>query len=618
MDASRMSGLISGFDTDTKVQDLMKTYQHRVDRVEQDKTWVEWQQEEYRNTISDINSFQNSYFDILNSESNLRSPRAFNEFESSVTLGGTDTPIVSVSGQSHISDFNHKISEISQLATADTWRGDSVIPSIEGEGLHVPSVNDLISNGYDTIGISVDGTTRNITLSGNYDTAEDLATDLQEQINTTFGDDVMDISVDGGELQITPGAGHSVRLLSVDAGVLENIGFSSGDKNYISTTGEIHEVFDLAPGETFEFAINGEEFSFSSDTTVREFMNTVNSSQANVNLTYNSLENRFILMSDETGVSNNISLDDTDGFFADQLQITNSTNPGQNAQFTLNGVTTTRSSNTFEIDNVRYELNNTYDGNMGDIDIEISTDTQAIIDKITSFVDDYNALIEDINAKTGERRSFEHRPLTVDQRRAMDEHEIELWEEQARRGLLGRDTQLESMTTQMRRALADPVEGVSITLSDLGITTSRNYLERGKLEVDEDKLRQALDSNYNEVVNLFTQTSSVRYNDWEDRATRRNEQGIAERLNDIMQDYTRTTRDNNGQKGILVERAGVEGDTSFSNNTLSKQLKEFDTRIADLERTLAEREAYYYNLFASMEQAMARMDSQAGALMNMM
>ncbi|MGM0462599.1 MAG: flagellar filament capping protein FliD [Fibrobacterota bacterium] len=617
MDASRISGLVSGFDTENKVKELMAAHRHRLNSVEKDKTWVEWQQEEYRGVVNQINSFQSTYFDTLNSSNNLRSPSAFAEYSSSVSLNGAPTSAVTVEGEADISDFDHTISEISQLATSDTWRGDEVITSVDGAGLDVGALNTSITNGNDTIGITVNGDTQEIALNGGYADSADVAADLQNQIDTTFGAGVIAVSETGGEIRLDPGDGQSVRMLAVDDAVLNDLGFTSGDKNYIETDSRMYEEFGLAEGQDISFSINGTDFTFSSDDRVSTMMETVNSSAAGVNLSYNTLENRFTMVSDDTGVSSSIELTDTDNFFADQLNISGSTTAGQNAVFTLDGVSTTRSSNSFSIDDVRYNLHETYDGSQGDIDITINTDSDAIVDKIKDFVDVYNGLIKDIDEKTSERRSFEYKPLSTDERKSMEEDEIELWEEKARKGLLGSDSQLQDMTTKMRRALSDAVEGVGISLSDIGITTSSNYLERGRLSVDEDKLRTALSDDYNQVVSLFSKSSDIRYTEYDKRSDRMQEQGLAERMNDIMQDYTRTRRDNNGRKGILVERAGVEGDGSIINNSLTKKIQTFDERMARIEDHLADKEQHYYKMFAAMEKAMSEMQSQAGPLMNM-
>ncbi|MDQ7861654.1 flagellar filament capping protein FliD [Peribacillus frigoritolerans] len=45
-------------------------------------------------------------------------------------------------------------------------------------------------------------------------------------------------------------------------------------------------------------------------------------------------------------------------------------------------------------------------------------------------------------------------------------------------------------------------------LSSLGITTTKNYLEGGKLTIDEDKLRSAISEDPNAIYDMFMANGS--------------------------------------------------------------------------------------------------------------
>ena len=45
------------------------------------------------------------------------------------------------------------------------------------------------------------------------------------------------------------------------------------------------------------------------------------------------------------------------------------------------------------------------------------------------------------------------------------------------------------------------------------------------------------------------------------------------------QDNVSTVRDSNGNKGFLLEKAGIEGDITNTRNILSKELDDYDDRI---------------------------------------
>jgi flagellar hook-associated protein 2 len=68
-------------------------------------------------------------------------------------------------------------------------------------------------------------------------------------------------------------------------------------------------------------------------------------------------------------------------------------------------------------------------------------------------------------------------------------------------------------------------------------------------------------------------------------------------------------------KGMLLERAGIEGDTTQHNNFLDNRLKEVNKRIDRMEDIFRRREDHYYRQFAAMEKALKELYSQGDWLM---
>jgi flagellar hook-associated protein 2 len=166
----------------------------------------------------------------------------------------------------------------------------------------------------------------------------------------------------------------------------------------------------------------------------------------------------------------------------------------------------------------------------------------------------------------------------------------------------------------MRMALIEPIEGVGINLSSIGIT-SKSYHDKGKLYIDEDKLRQAIINKPDEVINLFKKQSETvphytRTLTAEERSIRYKEQGLFYRLSDIIEDNISTLRNNSGKKGTLLEKAGIQGDITEFNNSLAMDIREYNERINELQRKLLVKEANYYKQFAELEKYMNRMNAQ--------
>ena len=198
----------------------------------------------------------------------------------------------------------------------------------------------------------------------------------------------------------------------------------------------------------------------------------------------------------------------------------------------------------------------------------------------------------------------------------MSDKEIELWEEKAKSGLLRNDRILQGIVNELRRALTDLVDEAGLTLSSIGIT-SGSYTDRGKLQVNESKLKEALLNNRDKVEKLFIAKSDISYSpdlSLEERTQRYRQSGLMHRVSDILNDYIRTTRNKNGNKGILLEKAGISGDTTEYKNTLSNEIKRIEERITRAVQQLNSKEEAYWKKFTVMEKAIQQMNSQSSWL----
>lgn len=318
---------------------------------------------------------------------------------------------------------------------------------------------------------------------------------------------------------------------------------------------------------------------------------------------YDEQTERVSIMKKDTGAQAKLLLADqaTADFFA-QLGFTGAAagqdltgkTAGQDAQVTINGLTTTRSSNTFTINGVTYTVKGT-----GTATVSVATDVDAMFNAIKGFVDKYNDTIAKINAELKEERYRDYPPLTDEQKEAMTEKQIELWEEKARSGMLRGDSILSSALSKMRMNVYTKVEGANIPsgfsqLAQIGITTSSNYLDGGKLIIDETKLREKIKENPDAVYQLFNQ----------DGATDA-EKGIARRLRNTIKETI----------GKIEQKAGK---TVWTNQqfAIGRDLIQINDQIDRFQDRLKQIEDRYYRQFIAMEEAIQRANQQSMYLMN--
>lgn len=267
---------------------------------------------------------------------------------------------------------------------------------------------------------------------------------------------------------------------------------------------------------------------------------------------------------------------------------------GSNADITYNGLNITRPSNTFTINGVEFTAKKV---TTEAVTFSSTPDVDGILDTITQFVNKYNEAVEKIRAKTTETKYRDYPPLTDAQKKDMEEADIEKWEKMAKSGTLKSDSILTNVLTKMRSNFSSPVSGTSTysQLSQIGITTTANYLDGGKLTIDEDKLKAAISANPNAVYELFQK----------DGATS-SEQGIARRLRDTL-------------KTAMTDITAKAGKSTSVNNTftLGKVLNNYADQITRFEDRLTSVETRYWARFTAMESAINKANSQSTYLTNM-
>lgn len=274
---------------------------------------------------------------------------------------------------------------------------------------------------------------------------------------------------------------------------------------------------------------------------------------------------------------------------------------GSDAEVVFNGVTTSYSSNTFTIAGMTFTAKKTSDEV---VQIGVTQDVDSVVDKIKNFVEKYNALIEEVNKELVEKRQRDYQPLTAEEREAMTEDQIKRWEEKARSGMLANDRLLSNGLLSLRQAFSDSVNGLPAgqlkNLSEIGISNvnivggrvTGDYGDRGKLYIDETKLRAALTDNPEQVMQLFTADQEGSVND-----------GIATRLYDSASALFRQITDKAGTS-TSVENGYLLGEETIR---LSDQMKRLTDRLADMETR-------YYKQFTAMETYLNKMNSQSAWL----
>ncbi len=491
-----------------------------------------------------------------------------------------------------------------------------------------------LASGVNEFEISIDGYTAKVQFTSDDNTEDKKLSKIQEALKeatNSLGEkkdlnSYISVSKSGEDLVIKNKSKDSETEVSIKVnggsenkqtlnptGSLSLIGVKNSTTN-ITLTSKLSNVFgedfnNLFAGNNDEITLNfgGKDVTVNKDDTIQTLINKVNSSEGSVKLSFNEVTNRFNVESTQSGANGDIQISDTttQNFLKNITKIdvvdkNNSLNSkyteGKDAIFEVDGIQTTRPSNEISMNGISFTINGT-----GSVSLEAKNDVDGAVKKIKEFVEDYNKLIEEINTAVTDTRPKSskydyYEPLTDDEKEAMSDDEIEKWEEKAKTGLLNGDEHLNKFLSSLRGNVYKSIDigGKTISLYEIGITTSKDWNSGGKLELDEEKLKKALEERGDEVKQLFTKTGD----------------GIADSIKNSINDAI-------GSTGYLRKKAGIKGTTSAVNNDLTKELEEITKRLAEERERLYNKEMAYFQMFSKMEAAMNQQNNQMAAILGM-
>lgn len=591
----RVSGMVSGMDTDSIVADLMRVERMKVDRYSQKKQVNLWRQEEYQKINKNLANF------ILNSQQNMGLKKKGStgilvnqsyktlDYLKMVESSNTDYVDVKLRGKSANGSFQV---QVEQLAKSAYFTSDKIDINEELEGdikvgdtlVHKASdgpikLRDLIKK----INSNEDMKKRNVSafyergsifLNGDYKngTSLKISTGSMESVvsDKLTLDYIKDLNLEGVEIEKLEDVmklGQDKQDLIRDA-ILEKEGIISTSDDY------------------FAFSLDGE--------------------QGEKTLSLNQFKGRNL---------------------AEKIS-----DAGQAARVRINGVTIDSNSNLVEFNGVEISLKKTTlgeDGNHIPINIRVDTNYDGVMDKIKEIVADYNSMLDEIAKVIGEERYQGYHPLSNDEKQALNDEDVKLWQEKARSGMLNNDESLNRMLSKMRLDMYKTVEGLEGSfkhMTEIGITTQKysRGTTGGKLEINEEKLYQALEKDTEGVMELLFGKGELDPDNTEPE-NRRTDKGIFTGIYDNMIDGMKEIINKSGpgedsdllrdvKSNILIDFVSYKGSIS----DIDRDIMSYEKSIQDLERLLMKKEDAYYAKFTTMEQYMYDMFSQSNWLSQQM
>ncbi|MDL2288411.1 flagellar filament capping protein FliD, partial [Oscillospiraceae bacterium OttesenSCG-928-F05] len=702
MGTNGISGLYSGFDTETAIKQMMQAERNKVNKLISSRTTLEWKKDAYTEWNNTLKKFREENMSILSDKVNMMSTSAYKSF--SVDYSTPSQRYFSASGTSKAQAGTYTVNAIHQLATGAKAATSGVSKGTEGlKDLNVRLDEADFLNIPKSHAGSVEVNHFEVTINGIDFTFQksDTVQDVMNKINSSDAGVKMAYSqlTDGFTIETTKiGAGAELEIINkrgnlfgdyTDSSNVEHksvFGFSNmvGMSSSGAVSGSAEHTIDgymgwdiqnignhlktqfqfgTTPGEAIKFelsdGVSTETFAFDKTASINDIMDAVNNSSLNIKLAYNKVSDAFLLSRTDGDTSKDITVNNMEGNFfggtlgagitgiaSGTISAANSqlveVTAGKNAIATINDVLVERESNSFAIDEINYKLTKTFNSTWNSvteefevtadeksIDIELTQNVDEAVKNITNYITEINKLLTGIYGATNEKKDRDYAPLTDEQKEAMTEKEIELWEAKAKQGQLRRDTYLNNFSSSIRSIFSSPIAGIG-SMESIGIKIG-TYLtgQSWQIEVDETKLREALEKDSNKVVELFTHVYDEKTDDSKYINDARYEERVYDRASGTFKTVNTYESMSEAKKkslnsgfSVLISDAltqfsdevmagqnvdinGTYTKLSSSTQSLTTRIEEYSARIKKEEERLTKLEERYWKQFTAMETALS-------------
>ncbi|NUU99690.1 hypothetical protein XO12_06120 [Marinitoga sp. 1154] len=601
----QFGGIASGLDTSSIIDQLMSVERKPLERLQNDFEKLQLQQKAWKEVDSKLSDFWD-FLTTFKLKSNL--------IPKSVQVSDENVLSATASTSSSNTNFKVKINSLSSSTSFTPTNTLGNIPDLTTQyyqlnGRTTPVAGSFTLKALDSSGNIMESVT--INFSGT-DTIGDIINQIDA--NSTY----FTASLNNGKLRIEEKAGQEGSVSSILLGDssdtsnftevfnLEGSDFVPGGATagYIESTvhaGAVNTskiLSDISSDVTSGIIrINGTEITVSSTDTLGDLIARINASNADVIAWYDENEDKLMIRNKEGGPQS-ITIEDGDSTGANKTNVLDDLSwidtsgnymgtiiPGTaaNVEIDLDGdgtadLTKTTWGNTVEYNNVTLNLKSI---SSNWIDVQVTQDADATYDKIKEFVDKYNEVIGYIYEKLNEESVKPEKGETLS-------------EDDKLKGVLKGDDNLQNIFDSLRNmaygviSWSSNVNAKYSSLYEIGINsgdaggTYENTM-KGILQINEDKLKSAIQNNAEEVWKLFA---------YEDD----NNKGIAIKFKDYIWDTTKFG-------GTIDQISGTTG-------TIGLEMRDIAKRMTSLIDQLQRKEAYYWQKFSAMEQSVSQMQAQ--------
>ncbi|MCR5595216.1 MAG: flagellar filament capping protein FliD [Lachnospiraceae bacterium] len=646
----RMSGLISGLDTDSVISQLVSAKRLKVTRAKGEQTKLSWKQEIWKDLNKDLVSLRSTL-------SNMRFSSSWNKKTTNVSNTNKASVITGSSAVDSVQSL-----KITQLAKSGYLTG-SEVKAVDSDGnatgenvTALSKLSDLgFSGGETTLNISVGGETSSITVNGD-STISDVLTALKKQgVNASFDENNQRFFISSK----STGASNDFSITANDSAgqdLLDKMGISTYDAtakanltSFVSYTSDdvAAEALKRAQesADNYKTIYNNKIDAEKTVADLQEQLDELGSDarederyklqkqldDANAKLTTYTQQ---LEEASENAIYTGTPVYDSDGkitsiddvaatdeliseieqeyaqrkaYAQTQLDAIEAGTlkgkaankiTGMDAQINLNGVAFTSSTNVFDINGLTITALAETDSDET-ITLTTSDDTSGIYDMVKDFLKSYNNIVNQMDKLYNAESASKYSPLTDEEKEALSETEVEKYEQKIKDGLLKGDGTINSITSALSSIMSDGVEidGKKVYLSNFGINTL-GYFEAEDNQthayhIDGDSDDSATSGNADVLKGMIASDPDM-----------------------VTKFFTKLSQSLYSRMDQLSSRISERRSygSFFEDISLKSDYSAYDSKISELEEKANDYEDNLYAKFSRMESALAKLQSNTSAI----
>lgn len=651
-DLLRMTGMYSGMDTESVIQQLVKARAQKVTNLKNDQKKLEWKQTLWQ----DLN--KRIYKLYTGTLSNMRLTGSYAKKKTSIS-DPTKATITASEGAVN----GTQTLEVKQLAKAGYLTGATVSMKRKGD-VPIYSEGEADDSGSEKtladLGVGDDGTLT-VTANGKTFTVDAKKEDSIKDFIKKFNDAAAATGVnadikmeyDKGKITVSGADADAGFKMSSSAPsgsnktILQGLGLADASETQTGTflghaiteKGDIYlpgdfknhsekdkdykaKVSDITPdlvGKKLRLTVGtGADAKVTLvEITADMEIGTLTSklSEGGVKASFDEQNQRFFISSTGTGNKNEFTLEGLDennqtddsalidlGLLAGYKYGNGSESTrieGQDAEIILNGAKFTSDTNTITVNGLSVTASAVTNE---EVTITTDTDYDGIYDMIKDFITEYNDIMNEMTKLYSADSARKYTMLSDEEKEAMTDDEVEKWETTIKDSLLRRDKDLNAVMECMRGAINKgyDIGGQTLFLVNFGVGTG-SYFDTEKGE------RNAL--------HIFGDSDDDKYSDKDNDL----KAAIAKDPDQVIELFAAMSKDmyNSLQKTMAsTDYRSIY--KVYDDKRMKTEYDNYTKKIKEEEKKLNAYEDKWYKKFSAMEVALSKLQSNQNSLTSML